>query len=180
MTGRADDDTDSYVRSLERIASDPKARRELLWIRAKSKADERDARSLLAIDPGIRERLAALYDLEGLDDLYERERRDAFEALWDAHYATLCARLASRAAGRRRGRPIEPRQLRALFDVLDRELAVHGCDNTCARTKRWLAENDLPVAKVLAWLRARGGYCDCEVVMNVEPTIPRVVREQPP
>ena len=41
------------------------------------------------------------------------------------------------------------------------------CDHTLRRTTQWLSEastRDAPAA--LAWLKKKGGYCDCEVLMN--------------
>ena len=47
---------------LERIASDPAIRRELLWLRAKEKFDEETAKDLEKVEPGLRDRMAALVD----------------------------------------------------------------------------------------------------------------------
>lgn len=81
--------TDLDVRTLDRICRDPSARRELSWLRAKSKGDEDDARALIERDPSIRERLATLYAIDWAEALRGRERREAFEALWDEHHARL-------------------------------------------------------------------------------------------
>jgi hypothetical protein len=175
--GERANDTDTLARTLDRICRDPKARRELLWIRAKSKEDEVAARSLLAVDPGIRRRLAREHDLERIDELRGRERREAFEALWDEHYARLEARIGAGRSERAPALPIAPERLLALFDMLHRERAAERCDNTCRMTERWLDESRLPAAKVLSWLRQRGGYCDCEVVLNVEPRVRHVLEE---
>lgn len=55
-----------------------------------------------------------------------------------------------------------------LLDYLDEILEHTPCDNTLRFTKQWLQKN-LPSEKfeaVLAEMRAMGGYCDCEVLMN--------------
>jgi hypothetical protein len=67
--------------------------------------------------------------------------------------------------------PIPVANLRAMFDMLDRELPVHACDRTRRLTERWLEANELPVAKVFAWLDTLGGFCDCEVLANVEQEV---------
>lgn len=95
MTHLHDPNTsDPYMRVFLRILGVGETRRELLWLRAKSKEDEHEARSLLETDPGIRERLAALHDLEAPEALFGRARREAFAALWDAHYVCLERRFA--------------------------------------------------------------------------------------
>ena len=56
-----------------------------------------------------------------------------------------------------------------LFELLDAELHAHGCDHSLKLTEQILLNlsvND--VLSVLAWLQEQGGYCDCEVMMNVE------------
>ena len=47
----------ALVAALDRIARDPTARRELLWLRAKEKDDLETVRSLERLDPGLGERL---------------------------------------------------------------------------------------------------------------------------
>lgn len=89
MERRRHFDDNRRVRTLDRICRDPRERRELLWLRAKSKEDEDDARALLETDPGIRERLERRYDIDWPEGLVGRGRREAFEALWDEHYAHL-------------------------------------------------------------------------------------------
>lgn len=63
--------------------------------------------------------------------------------------------------------PVSHAQLAALFDFLDEQLAV-GCDNTTRFTELFLQQHRLPVQPVLDWLAEYGGYCDCEVLANVE------------
>ncbi|GAB5541571.1 MAG: DUF2695 domain-containing protein [Sandaracinaceae bacterium] len=68
--------------------------------------------------------------------------------------------------------PILPDRLRAMFDMLDRELPIHGCDHTRRLTERWLEDNHLPVAAVFGWLDDQsGGFCDCEILANVEQQV---------
>ena len=78
-------------------------------------------------------------------------------------------RLPSASFGRRRIAvlPITVAELNALLGYLQRELAESGCDNTLRIASNWLRERNHDVAAVSTWLRERGGYCDCEVLLNV-------------
>ena len=64
--------------------------------------------------------------------------------------------------------PIKLDQLQQMFGAVDSELLRHGCDNTLLFTKLWLARRGHDVSTVVAWLQRHGGYCDCEVLLNVE------------
>jgi hypothetical protein len=64
--------------------------------------------------------------------------------------------------------PLPDDQLRAMFDTLDRELPVFGCDHTRRLTQAFLERRGHPIEVVLAWLDENGGYCDCEILANVE------------
>ena len=56
-----------------------------------------------------------------------------------------------------------------LFELLDDELHEHGCDHSLKLTEQILSNLEVKdVLSVLAWLKEQGGYCDCEVLMNVE------------
>lgn len=63
--------------------------------------------------------------------------------------------------------PIDKHLFQDLFDFLDNELE-EGCNHDFQITEKYLNSNNLPVSKVLDWLRENGGYCDCEVLFNVE------------
>lgn len=65
--------------------------------------------------------------------------------------------------------PMPPKDLRELFDHLDQEIGS-GCDHTLRLTTEFLQKRGLDVDRVLPWLREHGGYCDCEVLANVEDT----------
>lgn len=64
--------------------------------------------------------------------------------------------------------PLPDDQLRAMFDTLDRELPIRGCDHTRRLTREFLRQRGLPTEAVLSWLDDNGGFCDCEVLANVE------------
>jgi hypothetical protein len=63
--------------------------------------------------------------------------------------------------------PISQGYLAQLFDYLDSALAA-GCDHSLKLTRQFLQANNLPEATVIPWLGEYGGYCDCEVLANVE------------
>lgn len=68
----------------------------------------------------------------------------------------------------RAGLPLSPDLLRALFDFLDVQLSEVECDNTLKYAAIFLSERRLEAATVLKWLEGNGGFCDCEVLANVE------------
>ncbi|MCI2261155.1 MULTISPECIES: DUF2695 domain-containing protein [Xanthomonas] len=63
--------------------------------------------------------------------------------------------------------PLPKETLWALFDYLNEALA-DGCDHSLRLTTQFLASRDVPPASVIPWLGAHGGFCDCEVLFNVE------------
>jgi hypothetical protein len=68
--------------------------------------------------------------------------------------------------------PLSRDELAALFDHLDETLA-EGCDHSLRFTKKFLAGHSLSEELIIPWLRDHGGYCDCEVLANVENAGPR-------
>jgi glutamate/tyrosine decarboxylase-like PLP-dependent enzyme len=65
--------------------------------------------------------------------------------------------------------PISREQFAQLFDRLDEYLEKQGCNHTNILTVNIL--DDMRVTnkeEVIEWLREHGGYCDCEVLWNVE------------
>lgn len=70
--------------------------------------------------------------------------------------------------------PFSPSLFESLFNYLDEVLEEHGCDDTLKYTERFLEDNELPVEKSLNWLRDNGGFCDCEVLANVEDKISEI------
>lgn len=70
--------------------------------------------------------------------------------------------------------PIPHLDLRDLFDFLDREDAPE-CDHTLRETTEFLVSRSLDPAIVTPWLQQHGGYCDCEVIYNVEEKFGEIV-----
>jgi hypothetical protein len=62
--------------------------------------------------------------------------------------------------------PLLDTELEALFDYVEDRVATEGCDHTRRYTWAWLAERQIDVDTVLAWLDHTSGFCDCEVVAN--------------
>jgi malonyl CoA-acyl carrier protein transacylase len=64
--------------------------------------------------------------------------------------------------------PMDKESFVELFDYLDERL-VEGCDHTVTMTLDFLKEKGIKnIDKVVEWLNDKGGYCDCEVLANVE------------
>ncbi|WBV61821.1 DUF2695 domain-containing protein [Chryseobacterium camelliae] len=56
-----------------------------------------------------------------------------------------------------------------LFDFLDYQLRKSDCDDTNNLAKQFLKKNKITdVENILNWLSENGGYCDCEILANVE------------
>jgi len=72
--------------------------------------------------------------------------------------------------------PIPKEDLKALFDWLDRP-NVPPCDHTLNETIQFLTSRNLDVEKTTEWLRENGGYCDCEVIFNVEEKVVRFLKK---
>lgn len=56
-----------------------------------------------------------------------------------------------------------------LFNFLDNELENYACNDTADFTLEFLTNNKVKnIPEVIQWLQKHGGYCDCEVLANVE------------
>ena len=78
---------------------------------------------------------------------------------------------AREQAEARRRMCLEPDQLRGLLAYLDDQLFRVGvpCDHTLSRTRNWTVQQGLDPERVLESARAFGGFCDCEVALNIRP-----------
>jgi hypothetical protein len=61
--------------------------------------------------------------------------------------------------------------LRCHLEDLDRR----GCDGSLAGVLAWCRAEPAPTDWVVPWLEARGGFCDCEALMNALPDVPLFV-----
>lgn len=65
--------------------------------------------------------------------------------------------------------PMERKLFENLFDYLDNNLEKNGCDDTNKLTVQFLEKKKLKnIETILMWLTENGGYCDCEILANVE------------
>ena len=65
--------------------------------------------------------------------------------------------------------PMSRDNFKTLFEYLEKELNAKGCDDTNVMTKAFLLNSEIGnIDKVLEWLADHGGYCDCEILANVE------------
>lgn len=62
--------------------------------------------------------------------------------------------------------PISIADLKALFEFLN--IPGRTCDHSHKSTLEFLNKQKLDAEKIIPWLEEYGGYCDCEVVFNVE------------
>ncbi len=63
--------------------------------------------------------------------------------------------------------PISKVEMSTLFNHLDAAL-IEGCDHSLRFAREFLLSKSLADTTIIAWLRDYGGYCDCEVLANVE------------
>jgi len=61
--------------------------------------------------------------------------------------------------------------LKKLFNFLDETLQTQDCDDTLRFTREFIARNGLDEKEMVTWLKENGGYCDCEVLDNVEQVV---------
>lgn len=67
--------------------------------------------------------------------------------------------------------PISMDTLNELFDFIDEKLGMAGCDDTLRFASDFIELNSLPNEALTDGLRANGGYCDCEIIANVQEEI---------
>ena len=80
------------------------------------------------------------------------------------------ANLAKQAADDfERSLPTSRSNFKQLFDHLDALLGQRGCDHTNSLAKAFLRDLTIENSdEVVAWMADRRGYCDCEILANVE------------
>ncbi len=67
--------------------------------------------------------------------------------------------------------PVPVVVLHELFDFLDGKLTENECDHTLNSTREFARNHTLPEERLIVWLEQSGGYCDCEVLANVEQVV---------
>ena len=87
----------------------------------------------------------------------EKKRRQALvQAIADKEFENEVKRM-----------PISKEDLKELFDFLDRPNPP-ACDHTLKETIEFLNKKGLDIGTIIPWLNENGGYCDCEVIYNVD------------
>jgi hypothetical protein len=71
--------------------------------------------------------------------------------------------------------PAEVEDLKKLFDFVDKKLSDRDCDDTLRFTLEFVRQNAMDESRVVPWLESNGGYCDCEVLNNVEEVVDNVI-----
>ena len=67
--------------------------------------------------------------------------------------------------------PLDRTQLDALRGHVEALLAAAGCDQTTRATDEWAARHGIALDRLHEGLEEYGGFCDCEVVVNVDPAV---------
>jgi hypothetical protein len=90
----------------------------------------------------------------------DQQRRDARRAYKQAERGSA-----------REAMVLDEAQLSDLLDYLDDHVAEAGCDHTLRFTQAWASERGIQPSALVRSVQQFGGYCDCEVVANVEPEL---------
>ena len=65
--------------------------------------------------------------------------------------------------------PMSSENFKSLFDYLDKQLTKNGCDHNFKFSLNYLQSLELNnIDNIIKWLGENGGYCDCEILANVE------------
>ena len=64
--------------------------------------------------------------------------------------------------------PLEKSIIIELFDFLDNELGENECNHNYQLTNEFLKSKQVESEKIFEWFREQGGYCDCEILYNIE------------
>lgn len=65
--------------------------------------------------------------------------------------------------------PLDEEDLVSMLDWIDEQVQARGCSHNYALAREWLSDKAVDVSVTLMALMAKGGGCDCEIVLNVEP-----------
>lgn len=64
--------------------------------------------------------------------------------------------------------PAKKEEIEELFVYLNDALGEEWCTHDLRNTMKFLVERRLDIPKMMTWLNENGGYCDCEILKNVE------------
>lgn len=63
----------------------------------------------------------------------------------------------------------EVRVIKKLLDYLDDALGDSNCRDDLTLTEAFLrSQTGIDAKRIIAWLKEHGGYCDCEVLANID------------
>ncbi|HET9654927.1 MAG TPA: DUF2695 domain-containing protein [Kineosporiaceae bacterium] len=65
--------------------------------------------------------------------------------------------------------PLDRPQLEALLAHVDDSVFAQGCDHTLRAADAWAATQDVDLAQLHRGLEEYGGFCDCGVMLSVDP-----------
>jgi tetratricopeptide (TPR) repeat protein len=194
-TGAPDRARERFAAAASVAPDDPRICLGLAWSRLdegdQAAAGDLAARGLRVDAPsGIRGSLLAVMgwaaESEGRNDDAAQRYLEAYEARPEVDWLEAHCRLAGVPYRRRKGLrapwPIGAADRRWMYsaiaaalaeiayaknpDVPDVEVLVAGCDGSAQVTARWAARGGVDRARLYQALTHRGGYCDCEVLLN--------------
>ena len=64
--------------------------------------------------------------------------------------------------------PIDRKLILELFDYLDTELDNSECNHDYTNTNEFLKSKNIDIEIMYDWLQDNGGYCDCEILCNIQ------------
>lgn len=101
---------------------------------------------------------AALENLQKVIELGDKNRKNLKKLVLLKEYESKWKELA-----------LSPEQLEELGEYVEGKIETQGCDHTLIYTKEWLDKNmaKSKKAKIVKSLQNQGGFCDCEVLLNV-------------
>ena len=73
--------------------------------------------------------------------------------------------------------PVSRELFQKLFDFLDEEFEINDCEDSLKMTKQFLESQHIQnMEEVKNWLKENGGFCDCEVLNNVEERFEKEIK----
>jgi uncharacterized protein DUF2695 len=107
----------------------------------------------------VLDQAAQLAIIDGMSNGHElSRRRDAPERNWIIERERM-----PMAVG------LDGPHLKALLAYLDRALSIEPCDHTLRHSIAWAHEQGLDEKRFIEGLEAYGGFCDDEVILNLDP-----------
>ena len=64
--------------------------------------------------------------------------------------------------------PMKEMDFLPLFDFLDSELSQNNCQHDFSLLENYCKQKELDFFALAKWFKEQGGFCDCEIIANVE------------